>query len=329
MSQHPFKFLSADDVKRALPMKDAIAKMKEAFALLSSNQAVVPPRIHLDISERNGTILMMPVYIQQCNRIGLKFLSLFGDNVEQGLPMIQAVVIVMDAGNGRPLALMDGASLTALRTGAGTGAATDILARHDSHVAVIFGAGVQGRTQLEAVCAVRSITQAYVVDIDRPRAEEFAREMSIRLSLPVDVAESHEVVEQADIICTVTTSAAPVFSDSNLKAGVHINAVGSFKPHIREIPAETVVRAKVIVDHRTSCLNEAGDLLIPMQAGLIDENHIYAEIGELINNAQSGRISDTEVTLYKSVGNAVQDLVAASEVLEMANALDLGVQVFL
>ncbi len=329
MSNHPFKFLSADDVQRALPMKHAIAKMKEAFALISGDQAVVPPRMHLEVHDPDGTILMMPVYLQRHNRIGLKFLSLFADNADRGLPTIQAVVIVMDASNGRPLALMDGTYLTALRTGAGTGAATDVLARQDSQVAAIFGAGVQGRTQLEAVCAVRAIQHAYVFDLNRQRAEEFAREMSAQLSLTVTASESHDDLRQADIICTATTAPTPVFADDDLKTGVHINAIGSYKPHIREIPENTVLRAKVVVDHRASCLSEAGDLLIPMQAGLIDEHHIYAEVGELVSGKRPGRVSESEVTIYKSVGNAVQDLVTASEVLEMADTLNLGVEVSL
>jgi len=329
MTNQSFRFLSADDVKRALPMKQAIEKMKEAFVLISGDQAIVPPRIHLDIPEHNGTTLMMPVYIPSSNRIGLKFLSLFGDNPERGLPTIQAVVIVMDATNGRPLALMDGTYLTALRTGAGTGAATDLLARQDAHVAAIFGAGTQGRTQLEAICAVRPINQVYVFDTHPQRAEEFAREMSEQLSLTINVSESHDVLRQADIICTATTAPTPVFSDNDLKTGVHINAIGSYKPHIREIPGKAVLRAKVVVDHRSSCLSEAGDLLIPMGEGLIDEEHIYAEIGELVSGDKPGRTSDSEVILYKSVGNAVQDLVTASELLEQADKLKLGVEVSL
>ncbi len=329
MIKQPFRFLSADDVKRALPMKQAIEKMKEAFVIISGDQAVVPPRMHLDIQEHNGTTLMMPVYIQNSNRVGLKFLSLFGDNPDRGLPTIQAVVIVMDAGNGRPLALMDGAYLTALRTGAGTGAATDVLARQDAHSAAIFGAGTQGRTQLEAICAVRPLKQAYVFDVHPHKAEEFAREMSEQLSLTITACESHEVLRQTDIICTATTAPVPVFSDNDLKPGVHITAIGSYKPHIREIPGETVLRAKVVVDHRASCLSEAGDLLIPLQEGLINEDHIYAEIGELVTGDKPGRTSENEMTIYKSVGNAVQDLVTASAVLEKANALNLGVEVSL
>lgn len=320
----PFRVLSAKDVKQALPMKQAIEAVKKAFVLMSANQAIVPPRIHLDLPENQGATLTMPVYIPDLKQVGLKFLSLFSENPHHGLPTIQAVVLVIDAVHGAPLALMDGAVLTALRTGAGSGAATDLLARQDARIAAIFGAGAQGRTQLEAVCAVRAIDRAYIFDANLYAAERFAQEMSAYLQLAVDVPASQDALSEADIICTATTASTPLFADAQLKAGVHINAIGSYKPHIREIPGETVTRAKVVVDHRPSCLKEAGDLLIPMQAGLFTADHIAAEVGELIRAEKPGRTSDLEITLYKSVGNAAQDLVAASYVLKEAESLDLG-----
>ncbi|GAK57097.1 ornithine cyclodeaminase/mu-crystallin family protein [Candidatus Vecturithrix granuli] len=320
----PFRVLSAKDIKQALPMKQAIEAMKKAFVLMSANQAIVPPRIHLDLPENHGATLTMPVYIPELKQIGLKFLSLFGENPQYDLPTIQAIVLVIDAVHGTPLALMDGAVLTALRTGAGSGAATDLLARQDARVAAIFGAGAQGRTQLEAVCAVRPLERAYIFDANLQTAERFAQEMSAHLHIAVDVPTSQDVLSEADIICTATTASTPIFADTQIKTGVHINAIGSYKPHIREIPGETVARAKVVVDHRPSCLKEAGDILIPMQAGLFTEDHIAAELGELILAEKPGRSSGQEVTLYKSVGNAVQDLVAASDVLKEAESLNLG-----
>lgn len=327
MTEQRFRVLSAQDVRRALPMKQAIECMKKAFVILSGKEAVTPPRTHLDLPEHQGGTLIMPVYIPEMQRVGLKFLSLFGENPKQGLPTIQALIIVMDATNGRPLAMMDGASLTALRTGAGAGVATELLARRDARVAAIFGAGVQGRTQLEAVCAVRSIERAYIFEADRQRAAQFADEMSAQLAVPVSVADSRDALREADIICTATTASTPVFADSEIKNGAHINAIGSYKPHVREVPGETVCRAKVVVDHRESCLAEAGDLLIPMREMAINEDHIWAELGEIIGGRTQGRTSDGEITLYKSVGNAVQDLVAASYVTAEAITRNLGVEV--
>ncbi len=241
--------------------------------------------------------------------------------------MIHALVAVFDGNTGRPLAVMDGEYLTALRTGAASGLATDLLARRQAQTVAVFGAGRQGRTQLEGVAAVREIQQAYIIDSDAARATAFAVEMRDQLGLKIDVAVSTEVLAEVDIICTATTSADPVFPDAELKAGVHINGVGSFKPNVCEIPPETIVRAKVVVDSMASCLAEAGDLIMPIQRGLITENHIYAEIGEIAAGKKAGRSSEAEITIFKSVGNAVQDLAAAARVLETARELNLGIEV--
>lgn len=312
------KFFTAEDIERALPMHQAIESAKEAFIQLSSGQAVAPPRTHLEAPEYKTTALIMPSYLPKFKQIGLKLISLCDNNPGKGLPLVHALVIVMDAATGIPLAVMDGSYLTALRTGAASGAATDVLAREDARVVAIFGAGIQGRTQLEAVAAVRPVRKAYVIDLDAERARRYAREMGEKLSIELEVAKSTEALAEADIICTATTSPKPVFLDQELKPGVHINAIGSYKPHVREIPGETVVRAKIIVDQRDSSLSEAGDLIIPLQQGLINERHIYAEIGEILAGLKPGRSSENEITLFKSVGNAIQDLAAASSVLKNA-----------
>jgi len=220
---------------------------------------------------------------------------------------------------------MDGTYLTALRTGAASGAATDLLARQDVHTAAIFGAGAQGRTQLEAVCAVRPIEAAWVYDVAPERAAVYAGEMSQRLSLPVRAAETPAgAVRQADVICTATTSSSPVFEDADVRPGTHINGVGAYTPQMQEIPVETVLRAKVVIDHRQASLAEAGDLLIPLRQGLMTEGHIYAELGEIAAGRKPGRASPEEITLFKSVGVAVQDVAAAGAVLKAARQLGLG-----
>jgi ornithine cyclodeaminase/alanine dehydrogenase-like protein (mu-crystallin family) len=240
------------------------------------------------------------------------------------------LVTVVDATTGEPVAVMDGTYLTALRTGAASGAATDLLARQETSTAAIFGAGVQGRTQLEAVCAVRPIEKAWVYDISPQQAATFAAEMTQRLSLPVEVAGTPaEAVRQADVICTATTATSPVFDDADVRPGTHINAVGAYTPHMQEIPVETVLRAKVVIDHRESSLAEAGDLIIPLQQGRMTEGHIYAELGEISAGVKPGRTSAEEITLFKSVGVAVQDVAAASAVLKAARRLGLGTDVSL
>jgi ornithine cyclodeaminase/alanine dehydrogenase-like protein (mu-crystallin family) len=323
------RFLSAQDVRRAFPMKLAVAAMKEAFIQISGGKTVAPPRTSLEIPEYNGDTLVMPVYAPATRLIGLKLATLFGDNPAQGLPLLQALILVMDATTGAPLAVMNGADITAIRTGAASGAATDLLARKDSRVAAIFGAGVQGRSQLEAVCAVRSIRQAYIFDPNPGQAASFAREMGEKLSIPVTVAASTATLGEADIICTATSSAEPVFADKELKSGAHINAIGSYKLHKREVPPETVLRAKVFVDQVESCLEEAGDIIIPLNEGLISQDHILGEIGEILNGDKPGRTSGDQITFFKSVGNAVQDLVSAAKILEAAREMNLGVEVTL
>jgi ornithine cyclodeaminase/alanine dehydrogenase-like protein (mu-crystallin family) len=327
MTSKTLRFLSAEDVAKALTMDQAIGAMKEAFIELSAGAATVPLRVPIDISGQNATALFMPVYLPGTQKFGLKVVSVFGNNPPRGLPLIYALVAVFDGNTGSPLAVMDGEYLTALRTGAASGLATDLLARKEAHTVAIFGAGRQGRTQLEGVATVRAIEQAWIIDPDTARAAAFAAEMSDRLGFRIDVADSTEVLGEADVICTATTSAKPVFADAKVKTGVHINGVGSFKPSLCEIPPETVVRAKVVVDSLAPCLSEAGDLIMPMEQGLITQSHIYAEIGEIAAGKKAGRSSGEEITIFKSVGNAVQDLAAAARVLETAQRLNLGVEV--
>jgi ornithine cyclodeaminase/alanine dehydrogenase-like protein (mu-crystallin family) len=324
------RVLSADDVRQALPMAEAVEAMKSAFAQLSLRRANVPLRTPVEVPAHNGVTLFMPAYLADDDQMAVKIVSVFNDNPARGLPLIHALVVVVDATTGRPQAAMDGTYLTALRTGAVSGAATDFLARPDARIAAIFGAGAQGRTQLEAVCAVRPIEGAWVFDSYAERARAYADEMSARLSLPVSVARSPaEALRQADVVCTATTSSTPVFADADLQPGVHINAVGAYTPQMQELPAETVARARVVIDHRAASLAEAGDLIIPIAQGIIGADHIYAELGEIVSGLKPGRASAAEVTLFKSVGVAVQDVAAAGRVLAAAERLGLGVEVSL
>lgn len=322
------RFFNASDVARALPMPMAIEAMKRAFAELSCGAAVLPHRVTLDLPEVRGTALFMPSYLPSVGCIGLKAITLFGDNPQRGLPRIQALVCVLDGGDGRPLAVLDGAALTALRTGAASGAATDLLANPQARRAAILGAGVQGRTQLAAVCAVRPIRAAAVFDPRPEAAGLFARhvrgEMGIDIT-PVDTVA--EAVRGADVVCAATTSATPVFDDADIAPGTHINAVGSYQPTVQEIPCETILRALVVVDHAESALAETGDLLLPIAQGRFDRSRIHAELGELVRGVKPGRTRADEVTLFKSVGVALQDLAAAACVLRNAETLGIGTEI--
>jgi ornithine cyclodeaminase/alanine dehydrogenase-like protein (mu-crystallin family) len=321
----PLLYLSADDVRRALPMPDAIEAMKDAFTQLSSGQVTLPPRQRIEAPDEHGMALVMTCRSATRKLFALKFITLFQENREKGLPLIQALVILTDGATGEHLSLMDGGALTAIRTGAASGLATDLMARSDAAAAAVFGAGVQGRTQLEAVCCARPIRCARVYDADPASADRFASEMTRRLGLPVErAADPAAALRDADVICTATTASTPVFDDSCLKPGAHLNAVGSYRPDVTEIPPETVLRARIVVDHRASALEEAGDLIGPLRRGLIRESHLGVELGDVLLGRSPGRRGAEEITLFKSVGVAIQDLCAAAHALENARRMGLG-----
>jgi ornithine cyclodeaminase/alanine dehydrogenase-like protein (mu-crystallin family) len=318
-------FLSAADVRQALPMTEAVTAMRDAFAQLAGGDVIMPARAHVEIPEHDGVALFMPSYSPTAEQFGIKVVNLFAGNPQQGLPRIQALVTLFDGKTGSPRAILDGTALTALRTGAVSGLATDLLAREDAKSVAIFGAGVQARTQLEAVCAVRPIERAWVVDPSDQATHAFAQEMSEQLGIQVAPSTSSTAaLAEADIVCAATTSKTPVFDDADLPPGIHINAVGSYQPTVQEIPAETVIRSKLVVDHRESALEETGDLIIPISDGRYHPDQIYAELGEIVLGHKAGRTDSKEITFFKSVGVAVQDLIAGGRALELAEQQGLG-----
>lgn len=223
--------------------------------------------------------------------------------------------------------MIEGGALTATRTGAASGAATDLLARTDAKRVGIFGSGVQARTQLEAVCTVREIEEAWVYSTDMEGAQTLSEEMSGYGPIPHPIKVAREPIEAvtfADVICTATTSSSPVFSGRDLKPGTHINAIGGYTPEMQELDEHTVRQAYVVVDSRQAVLAEAGDLMIPIQKGLIHKDHIRAELREMVSGDAPGRSSEDQITLFKSVGVAVQDAAAAGLALRQAEELGFG-----
>ena len=315
------RILSASDVRAALPMPKAIDAMRHAYSQLSAGKAVAPPRQHL--STDKGVTLIMPAYLPDRSEFGIKVVSVYDDNPNLNLPRITATVLVLDPVTGAPKAFMDGASLTAIRTGAGGGVAADQLARHDAATVGLFGAGVQARAQLQAVMAVRDVTRVNLISRTRASAAQLAAEISEwMIDAPeVNLVRTAEaVVRDADIVICATTSGTPLFDGNVLQSGTHITAVGTFVPEKREVDTETIRRAhRIVVDSREDCLAEAGDLIIP-------NAEIDAEIGEILNGDKPGRASDAEITFFKSVGVAVQDAVAAAAVLAEAEAKGLGTE---
>jgi ornithine cyclodeaminase/alanine dehydrogenase-like protein (mu-crystallin family) len=324
-SEQRFRVFSAADVRAALPMDKAVEAMKGAFRELSTGEVTVPLRTHMVLPEHQADVLVMSCYSPRLAQVGIKLLTLHPGNADRGLPFIQATVMVVDAETGTPQAVMSGAVLTSIRTGAASGAATDVLARPDvSHVA-IFGSGIQATTQLEAVCTVRDIRSAAVFDMDHARARAFAQQMEKHLEIEISAAASpSEALAGADVVCTATTSRTPVFDDADVEPGTHINAIGVYKTDEREIPGATVARARVVVDEVDAAWEEAGELVLARDEGLIETSHIHAELGDILAGKQSGRANDSEITLFKSVGIANQDLSAAHVVLARGTKLGLG-----
>lgn len=321
------RVLNASEVRAALPMAAAIEAMKEAFRQLSLGLADAPRRTRIDFPDLGAASLFMPAYSPQGGGLAVKVVSIFPRNAARHLPTLHALVVVLDATTGQPTALLEGSSLTALRTGAASGAATDLLARAEARVGAVFGAGSQARTQLEAICTVRQLERVWVVGRDRARAEAFAREMAGQGPIPADVRVADgpsQAVRLADIICTATTSSTPVFPGEDLQPGAHVNAVGGFTPQMQEVDSVTVRRSRVFVDSRSAALAEAGDLLEPIRQRVVPPEWVVGELGEIVAGRAPGRRSPEEITLFKSVGVSVQDAVAAARALEGARASDLG-----
>jgi ornithine cyclodeaminase len=311
------RVLTATDIRAALPMTEAIEAVARAYGQLSAGRATMPLRSRLHTTK--GVTLLMPAHLHESGDFAVKIVSVYGENPKLGLPVVTATVLVLDPQTGVPVALMEGDSLTALRTGAAGGVAARYLARDDAKTVALFGAGVQARAQLKAAMAVRNIERVWVVDPVEAAARRLADDISGRPGAPdvILVESPGAAVAQADIVLTATTATTPLFDGNDLKPGTHVTGVGSFTPQMQEIDANTISRARVVVDQRDAAMAEAGDIIIGQAV-------IDAEIGEIINGDQPGRQSDEEITFFKSVGLAVQDAVTAAAALKAAEEKNLG-----
>lgn len=314
--------LRAADVVRACPMADAIAAVEAGFAALSAGRAIVPVRASVPLHGQ-GVALSMPASLAGGRHWSVKLVTVAPGNTARGLPLIAATVLLGDAETGAPLALLDGGSLTALRTGAAGGVAAKHLARAESPVVALFGGGAQARTQILGLAAVRSLREVRVVTRDPAHADAFIRALGEESGLRgVAVASSSpsDAVRGADVVITATSSATPVFAGRELGEGVHVTAVGSFTPAMRELDDDALRGARIVVDRRDAALAEAGELRGMREGDVV-------EIGEVIAGSARGRVDARERTVFKSVGNAVQDLMTASRAYERARELGLGQEI--
>lgn len=327
--------LSRQDVEQLLTMEDAIAAVTEGYRQLASGRVTMPQRVATVVEPHNGIHLSMPAFVGggegDPGTLAIKIVTVFSDNpVRYGEPTIQGVVLLHDARTGQPLALMDAEHLTAMRTGAASGVATQLLARPDARVATVLGSGVQARTQLLAVCTVRPIERAFVYSLNAEGDNLFAQQMSERLGISVERAlDMRAAVSAADVICTATNSQEPLFDGAWLQPGVHVNGIGSYTRTMRELDTTTIVRSRLFVDGRTAAQTEAGDVVIPVAEGAITYAHVVGEIGGVLLGQAPGRTSPADITVFKSVGMAVQDAVTAPLVYNRALAQGLGQRVTL
>jgi alanine dehydrogenase len=323
------RLLTRSDIQRAISMRETIAILKRAFAELSTGRANVPPRLAVPQDKHDGVTLFMPAYLLDTEALAVKIVAVHNRNHERHLPLIHALVVLLNPTTGEPLAALEGGSLTALRTGAASGVATDLLAHLDTQVAAIFGAGVQARTQLLAVAAVRDINRCWIYARHPESVQTFIAEMQPQLpAVELLAARSPtQAVRDAHVICTATTSSTPVFDGADVQPGTHINAVGSFKPSVREVDDTTLRRAaKIVIDEHAGAMAEAGDLLMAMAQGVIDQSDIYGEIGDIAAGLKPGREGEEEITFFKSVGNAVQDAAVAQAIYQRAMRENFGAE---
>ncbi len=324
--------LSRSHVESLLSMEEAIAAVEEGFRQLALGQVTMPQRAATPVEPHQGLHLSMPAYVGgPVDALSVKLVTVYPENPARfGLPTSQGVILLHDAHTGQILALVDAEHLTAMRTGAASGVATRYLARQDARHVAIFGAGPQAAAQLEAMCAVRPIERAFVITRTGRRNAAFCTRMARRLGIEVlPCHDARAAVESADIICTATNSAIPLFNGNWLVGGTHINAVGAYTTAMRELDTTTVRRSRVFVDHHPAAQAEAGDIMIPVANGEIGYDHVAGELGDVLLGRVPGRTGDDAITLFKSVGLAVQDAVTVARVYQIALAQGVGQDIFL
>jgi alanine dehydrogenase len=317
--------VSQSEVRRLLPMAECIAVMEEALSALARGQALLPLRQVLMLPEGQGAFAAMPGQLSEPAALGIKVITVFPGNHGTEYDSHQGAVLLFDTGRGRLLAIMDASSITALRTAAVSAVATRALSRADARTLALLGSGVQAATHLEAIALVRPLTRVRVWSRDPAHVRRFVEREQARHGLEIVAATSaRDAVADADVVCTVTSSREPVLEGAWLREGAHVNAVGASVRTSRELDTAAVARARVFVDRRESAWNEAGDLLVPRAEGAIGEDHVQAELGELLVGGAPGRRSAEEVTLFKSLGLAIEDVASAHRIHANAQASGAG-----
>ena len=323
------RLLSRKDIESFFTMKMCMEAVENAFADLATGNATMPQRTPITVPDKHGLALFMPAHIKSLGALGAKVVTVYKDNAaKHNLPTVLGTIILLDEDTGFPVALMEGGYLTAMRTGAVSGVATKYMARPETRVAALFGTGVQAFTQVLGVHEARPLTKLFVYSLDRVEARRsFADRITAKIGVPVHLADDPAaVVAQADIVILATTASAPVLDGRWLKPGTHINGVGSHAPSARELDTLTIQKSRVVCDSTAACKAEAGDLIIPAQAGEWGWDKVAGDLGGVIIGKVPGRTTPEEITLFKSVGLAVQDMSAARFVFNEAVKRNIGTE---
>jgi len=319
--------LRREDVQQLLDISSTIEILERAFAELAAGTVTMPQRTALRVEQAAGVALFMPAFLPGMGALGAKVVTVFGRNpTEHSLPAVLGTILLLDPQTGEVVCIMEGGFLTAMRTGGASGVATKFLARRDSKVHALFGTGVQARTQASAVAAVASLERCLVHSIDPPEQQHvFAEWVGKVTHVPTEVAGSaRQAVEACDILTLATSATQPIVDGTWLRPGTHINSVGSHAPAVRELDSISVQRSKVVCDLTAACQAEAGDLIIPVQSGEWTWERVHGELGQVVRGDVAGRESDKEITLFKSVGLAVQDMSSAYHVYQQALTQGVG-----
>ncbi len=308
--------LSRKDIKKVFTMKDAIETNKECFKLFSEGKSEVPLRTTIQAPNHNGVFLFMPSYVEELDAAGLKVVNIFPENVKENLPTAPAQVLLIDGKTGIVTAILDGTYVTQLRTGASSGAAFDLFAIKDAKIGALIGTGGQAATQLEAMMVARELDEVRVFDLDENRRQVFVSKMQEELKCYgtkiVEATSSDNAIENADIIVTVTPSTKPVFDGTKVKKGATVSCVGAYQHHMQEMDPAILPRAsKIYFDSEEAVLSEAGDILIPLEQGIITKDDFTGDIGDVLLGKVVGRENDEEIIVYENVGIGVLDLMTA------------------
>jgi len=320
--------LGERDVYELLPIAECIAVMEAAFRAVAAGRFAQPQRLIAWLPDGHGAICSMPAYLGDPDALAVKVITVFPENRAAGLESHQGSVLLHETHTGRPLAVIHAGAVTAIRTAAVSALAARILSNPQSTRLALLGSGTQARTHLEAMRAIRPITHVNVWSRTPDHAGAFAREESARHGIPIEVAQSpRDAIAGCDIICTLTAATAPVLEGAWLEPGMHVSAAGSSVPPFRELDGEAVKRARLFVDNRDCVLNEADDLRVPIADGVITTGHILGDLGELVTAKVPGRTSPDDVTLFKSVGMAIEDVASVRELYVRAQSRGRGTRV--